>query len=80
MMPVELITEDLVIKPNHVFIIPANCDLPLFDVDSAYSSLKATPLARHYHGISRVKQKYWEGKLIANIVSDHDGDGGAAQW
>src|ERR1700681_2053109 len=30
-MPVELITEGLVIQPNHVFIIPAQRDLHIFD-------------------------------------------------
>jgi two-component system chemotaxis response regulator CheB len=30
-MPVELISEDLRIRPNHVFIIPAQRDLHVFD-------------------------------------------------
>jgi chemotaxis response regulator CheB len=30
-MPVELITEKLVIQPNHVFIIPEQCDLHILD-------------------------------------------------
>src|SRR5580704_2200347 len=34
-MPVELITERLLIEPNHVFIIPAQRDLHVLDGDSA---------------------------------------------
>jgi two-component system, chemotaxis family, protein-glutamate methylesterase/glutaminase len=30
-MPVELITQGLVLQPNHVFIIPAQCDLHVLD-------------------------------------------------
>jgi chemotaxis response regulator CheB len=78
-MPVELITENLVIEPNHVFIIPANRDL---HVEDGVFHLKPISKPRGWPDVITVFLKslttYWDGKLIAVIVSGYDGDGAAA--
>lgn len=78
-MPVDLITENLLIKPNHVFIIPANRDL---HVDDGEFHLEAISKPRGWPNVITVFLRsltlYWDGKLIAVIVSGYDGDGAAA--
>lgn len=78
-MPVELITENLVIEPNHVYIIPANRDL---HVDGEVFQLRPISKPRGWPDVITVFLKsltqYWDGKLIAVIVSGFDGDGSAA--
>ncbi len=78
-MPVDLITENLVIEPNRVFIIPANRDL---HVDGEQFHLKPISKLRGWPDVITVflrsLTRYWEGKLIAVIVSGYDGDGAAA--
>ncbi|MBK7003565.1 MAG: chemotaxis protein CheB [Rhodoferax sp.] len=79
-MPVELITERLRIEPNRVFIIPSNRDL---HVDEAGEfRLKPISKPRGWPDVITVflrsLTRYWEGKLIAVIVSGYDGDGAAA--
>jgi len=78
-MPVELITENLLIEPNHVYIIPANRDL---HVDGEVFQLKPISKPRGWPDVITVFLKsltqYWDGKLIAVIVSGYDGDGAAA--
>ena len=78
-MPVELITENLVIEPNHVYIIPSNRDL---HVDGEVFKLKPISKPRGWPDVITVFLKslteYWDGKLIAVIVSGYDGDGAAA--
>jgi len=78
-MPVELITEDLLIEPNRVFIIPANRDL---HVDGEVFHLKPISKPRGWPDVITVflrsLTQYWDGKLIAVIVSGYDGDGAAA--
>ena len=78
-MPVELITEDLLIEPNHVFIIPENRDL---HVDNGEFHLKPISKPRGWPDVITVflrsLTRYWDGKLIAVIVSGYDGDGAAA--
>jgi chemotaxis response regulator CheB len=78
-MPVELITENLVIEPNHVFIIPSNRDL---HVDGEVFQLMPISKPRGWPDVITVFLKslteYWDGKLIAVIVSGYDGDGAAA--
>jgi chemotaxis response regulator CheB len=78
-MPVELITENLVIEPNHVFIIPSNRDL---HVDGEVFHLKPISKPRGWPDVITVflksLTKHWDGKLIAVIVSGYDGDGAAA--
>ena len=78
-MPVELITEKLDIKPNHVFIIPEKRDLHVLD-----GEFRLKPISKPWgwpdvitvfmHSLT----KNWDGKLIAVIVSGYDGDGADA--
>src|ERR1700674_244476 len=78
-MPVELITEGLVIQPNHVFIIPAQRDLHVLDGEFR---LKPISKPRGWPDVITVflhsLTQHWNGKLIAVIVSGYDGDGAAA--
>jgi chemotaxis response regulator CheB len=78
-MPVELITEKLEIRPNHVFIIPEKCDLHVLDGEFR---LKPISKPRGWPDVitvfMRSLTKHWDGKLIAVIVSGYDGDGAAA--
>jgi chemotaxis response regulator CheB len=78
-MPVELITERLLIEPNHVFIIPENRDLHVMDGEFR---LRPISKPRGWPDVITVFLRslthYWEGKLIAVIVSGYDGDGAAA--
>jgi two-component system chemotaxis response regulator CheB len=78
-MPVELITENLRIVPNRVYIIPANRDL---HVDGEVFHLKPISKPRGWPDVITVFLRsltaYWDGKLIAVIVSGYDGDGAAA--
>jgi chemotaxis response regulator CheB len=78
-MPVALITEGLVLRPNHVFIIPAQRDLHVLD-----GEFRLKPISKP-HGwpdvitvFLRSLNRHWNGKLIAVIVSGYDGDGAAA--
>jgi len=78
-MPVELITERLVIQPDHVFIIPEQHDLHVMD-----GQFRLMPVSkpRGWPDVITVflrsLTEHWEGKLIAVIVSGYDGDGAAA--
>jgi two-component system, chemotaxis family, protein-glutamate methylesterase/glutaminase len=78
-MPVDLITESLIIQPNHVFIIPANHDLHVLDGEFR---LKPISKPRGWPDVITVflrsLTQNWDGKLIAVIVSGYDGDGAAA--
>ena len=78
-MPVELITERLLIQPNCVFIIPEQRDLHVLDGEFR---LKAISKPRGWPDVITVflrsLTKHWSGKLIAVIVSGYDGDGAAA--
>ena len=78
-MPVELISEKLVIQPNHVFIIPAQRDLHVLDGEFR---LKPISKPRGWPDVITVflrsLTENWDGKLIAVIVSGFDGDGAAA--
>ena len=78
-MPVELITERLLVEPNKVFIIPANRDLHVGD---GVFFLKPISKPRGWPDVITVFLKSltncWDGKLIAVIVSGYDGDGAAA--
>jgi chemotaxis response regulator CheB len=78
-MPVELITEKLLIQPNHVFIIPEQRDLHVLDGEFR---LKPISKPRGWPDVITVflrsLTQHWEGKLIAVIVSGYDGDGAAA--
>src|SRR6202051_1256261 len=78
-MPVELITEGLVLDPDHVFIIPAQRDLHVLD-----GKFRLEPISkpRGWPDVITVfldsLTQHWNGKLIAVIVSGYDGDGAAA--
>jgi two-component system, chemotaxis family, protein-glutamate methylesterase/glutaminase len=78
-MPVELITERLIIKPDHVFIIPEKRDLHVLDGEFR---LKPISKPRGWPDVITVflrsLTENWNGKLIAVIVSGYDGDGAAA--
>jgi chemotaxis response regulator CheB len=78
-MPVRLISEKLVIEPNYVYIIPENRDL---HVSRGAFRLKPISKPRGWPDVITVflcsLTQYWEGKLIAVIVSGYDGDGAAA--
>ena len=78
-MPVELISERLDIKPNHVFIIPEQRDLHVLN-----DEFRLMPISKP-KGWSdvitvflRSLTQHWDGKLIAVIVSGYDGDGAEA--
>jgi two-component system chemotaxis response regulator CheB len=78
-MPVELITERLFIRPNHLFIIPPQRDLHVLD-----GEFRLEPISkpRGWPDVITVflrsLTKNWKGKIIAVIVSGYDGDGAAA--
>jgi two-component system, chemotaxis family, protein-glutamate methylesterase/glutaminase len=75
-MPVEVITEGLRIQPNHVFIIPSNCDLQVLD-----GEFRLTPISKPKGWpdvitiFLRSLAQNWDGKLVAVIVSGLDADG-----
>ena len=78
-MPVELITERLLIQPNRVFIIPEQRDLHVLNGEFR---LKPISKPRGWPDVITVflrsLTEHWDGKLIAIIVSGYDGDGAAA--
>jgi two-component system, chemotaxis family, protein-glutamate methylesterase/glutaminase len=78
-MPVELITEKLLIQPNRVFIIPEQRDLHVLKGEFR---LKPISKPRGWPDVITVFLKsltqHWDGKLVAVIVSGYDGDGAAA--
>lgn len=78
-MPVELISDRLAIEPNRVFIIPENRDL---HVENGEFHLKPISKPRGWPDVITVflrsLTQYWDGKLVAVIVSGYDGDGADA--
>ena len=78
-MPVELITERLLIVPNRVFIIPAQRDLHVLDGEFR---LKPISKPRGWPDVITVflrsLTQHWDGRLVAVIVSGLDGDGAEA--
>jgi two-component system chemotaxis response regulator CheB len=78
-MPVELITDRLIIQPNDVFIIPEQRDLHVLD-----GEFRLEPISkpRGWPDVItiflRSLTENWDGQLIAVIVSGYDGDGAAA--
>ena len=78
-MSVELITDRLLVKPNHVYIIPPQRDLHVLDGEFR---LKPISKPRGWPDVITVFLRsiteHWDGKLIAVIVSGYDGDGAAA--
>lgn len=78
-MPVTLITDRLVIKPNQVFIIPEKRDLHVLEGEFL---LEAISKPRGWPDVISVflrsLAQHWDGQLIAVIVSGYDGDGADA--
>ncbi|MEO5628507.1 MAG: chemotaxis protein CheB [Thermomonas sp.] len=78
-MPVSLITEQLLIQPNHVYIIPEQRDLHVQDGEFR---LKPISKPRGWPDVITVflrsLTEHWDGQLVAVIVSGYDGDGAAA--
>lgn len=78
-MPVELITDSLLIRPNRVFIIPEQRDLHVLEGDFR---LEPISKPRGWPDVITVflrsLTEHWDGKLIAVIVSGYDGDGADA--
>jgi chemotaxis response regulator CheB len=78
-MPVELITERLDIRPDHVFIIPEKRDLHILN-----DEFRLKPISKPFGWpdvitvFLRSLTSNWDGKLIAIIVSGYDGDGAEA--
>lgn len=78
-MPVDLITERLLIQPDRVFIIPEQRDLHVLN-----GEFRLEPISkpRGWPDVITVflrsLTEHWDGKLIAVIVSGYDGDGAAA--
>jgi two-component system chemotaxis response regulator CheB len=78
-MPVNLITDRLDIKPNHVFIIPENRDLHILN-----DEFRLKPISKPWGWPDVITVflnsmvKNWDGQLIAVIVSGYDGDGADA--
>ena len=78
-MPVELITEQLDIKPDHVFIIPEQRDLHVLN-----DEFRLKPISKPYGWPDVITvflkslTQNWDGKIIAVIVSGYDGDGAEA--
>lgn len=78
-MPVVLITDHLFIQRDKIYIIPANRDLHVLD-----GEFRLLPISkpRGWPDVITVflrsLTRYWEGKLIAVIMSGYDGDGAAA--
>ena len=74
-MPVELITDSLSVEPNRVCIIPSNRDL---QVEYGEFHLMPISMPRGWPDVITVFLRsltgYWDGKLIAFIVSGYDGD------
>lgn len=78
-MPVELITNRLLIEPNHVYIIPEKRDL---HISAEEFRLKPLSKLRGWPDVItiflRSLTEHWDGKLVAVIVSGYDGDGANA--
>ncbi|MEI9981849.1 MAG: chemotaxis protein CheB [Aliidongia sp.] len=78
-MPVELITDRLLIRPNRVFIIPEKQDLHVLQGEFR---LKPISKPRGWPNVITVflrsLAEHWDGQLIAVIVSGYDGDGATA--
>ena len=78
-MPVELITGNLCIRPNHVFIIPSNRDLHVVEgVFVLRPKSKTSGWPDVITVFLRSLAHHWSGKLVAVIVSGLDSDGSDA--
>jgi two-component system chemotaxis response regulator CheB len=75
-MPIEVITEKLVLQPNRVFILLAERDLHILDGEFR---LKTISKPKGWPDVITVFLRSlatnWDGQLIAVILSGYDGDG-----
>lgn len=75
------ITEEMILKPNRVFIIPAKRDLHPLD-----GEFRPKPISRPRGWpdmitvFLRSLTKHWNGKIIAVMASGYVGDGAAALY
>jgi two-component system chemotaxis response regulator CheB len=78
-MPAGLITDQLRIQPNRVFIIPERRELHVLDGNCHLESISKP---RGWPNVITIFLRsltgQWDGKLIAVIVSGYDGDGAEA--
>ena len=78
-MPVCLITDNMAVVPDRVFIIPEKRDLHVAD---GVFRLRPISKTRGWPDVITVcltsLTQHWDGQLIAVIVSGYDGDGAAA--
>ncbi len=78
-MPVDLISDELDVRPNRVFIIPEKRDL---HVRNGKFHLEPISKPRGWPDVITVclvsLTRHWHGPLVAVIVSGYDGDGAAA--
>jgi len=78
-MPVALITDQMQVLPNQVYVIPSNRDLHVQD-----GVFRLQPISKPYGWpdvitvFLRSLSQNWTGQLVAVIVSGYDGDGAAA--
>jgi two-component system, chemotaxis family, protein-glutamate methylesterase/glutaminase len=78
-MPVELITERLLVQPNRVFIIHEERDLHVLNGEFRLKPIsKPTGWPDVITVFLRSFAQNWDGQLIAVILSGYDGDGAAA--
>ncbi len=78
-MPVELITERLTIAPDRVFIIPENRDLHVVNGEFHLAPIsKPRGWPDVITVFLRSLTRYWDGQVVAVIVSGYDSDGAAA--
>jgi chemotaxis response regulator CheB len=79
LMPVELISDRLLIEPNRVYIIPENRDL---HAEGGEFLLRPISKPRGWPDVITVFLRsliaHWDGQLVAVIVSGYDGDGADA--
>jgi len=78
-MPVEEITDKLVLEPNRIFILQAERDLHVVD---GKLRLKTISKPQGWPDVITVFLRslaaHWDGQLIAVILSGYDGDGAGA--
>jgi two-component system chemotaxis response regulator CheB len=78
-MQVSLVTDGMSIEPNHVYVIPPNCNLMVHDQAFLLEPMSKTSGWPNVITLFlRSLTRFWEGKLVAIIVSGFDGDGAAA--
>jgi two-component system chemotaxis response regulator CheB len=78
-MPVELITDGLLIQPNRVFILQAERDLHVRDGKFRLKKVsKPTGWPDVITVFLRSLALHWHGQLVAVILSGYDGDGAGA--